>query len=107
MDRSNLKVSVHHSLSQHEALRRVKAWAARLSAEYSDRAKIAQNWDTSGGAFRVAGANQDVTGTVMVKSPEVTIELILSPFLLAFKRVIEPKIREALTKILDKPASRI
>jgi hypothetical protein len=76
------------------------AWAARLSAEYSDRAQIAQNWNASGGAFRVAGASQDVTGTVMVDAPEVTIELLLTPFLFAFKRVIEPKIREALMKIL-------
>lgn len=100
MGQPNLIVMVRHSLSQHEALRRIRAWAASLSAEYSDRAKIVQNWTASGGAFRVAGASQDVTGTVMVSAPEVTIELMLSPFLLAYKRVIEPKVRETLAKIL-------
>jgi hypothetical protein len=96
-----LTVSVHHQLSQGEALRRIQTAIAQAKSQYSEKvADLREDWNGYVGTFRISAQNLKGAGTVMVNPSEVTVQITLPFFLGFFKSTIESRMRDELARIL-------
>ncbi|MEI6809099.1 MAG: polyhydroxyalkanoic acid system family protein [bacterium] len=96
-----LEMTVAHSLTQDEALRRIKTMLADLRAKHADQiTDLNENWDGDTGTFRLSAMGFTVSGKISVKPSEVAIcgELPFAASL--FKSTIESTIRRQTETLL-------
>jgi Putative polyhydroxyalkanoic acid system protein (PHA_gran_rgn) len=100
LEMPNLTVTVSHSLSQDEALRRIQAMAGQFAAQFSGKAEVQQSWNGYVGTFQVSGGGRSAPTTVTVNPSDVTMQVELPFVALAFKSTIESRARDLLTRAL-------
>jgi hypothetical protein len=98
----NLIVTVDHSLSQDEALRRIQVTVEQVRTQYLDKIDdLQQTWNGYVGTFQVSVRGYQIPGTVIVNSSDVTVQTTL-PFIATFMQsTIEGALRNELAKILE------
>lgn len=96
-----LNMTVDHSLTQAEALRRVKGLLGDVKIQFADRINdLKEKWTENEGEFSFDAMGFSVSGTLTVTSNTVEIYGKL-PFAAAFfKGKIESTIRERAQKLL-------
>ena len=94
-------ISVQHSLSQEEALRRIKNLLSNVRAQHSDKiSDLQERWTNNGGSFSLKAMGFSVKGTLGVTNSNAQISLNLPWAALPFKGTIESSIREEAQNVL-------
>ena len=97
----SLNMSVSHHLSQDEALNRIKGLLGQVKTQFSDQiSDLRENWSGNKGTFSFSAMGFSVSGTLTVKSGEISLESTLPFAALPFKGKIESTIRERATALL-------
>ena len=98
---SSINLNIPHSLSQEEALNRIKGMLTKVKQEHSDRiAGVQEDWTGNTGNFQFTIQGFDLSGMIQVNPSNVEITGKL-PFALSFfKGKIAQLISEKATEIL-------
>lgn len=102
MPKSN--ISVQHSLTQEEALRRIKTLMANVKAQHAGEiSDLKESWTGNGGSFSLKAKGFSVKGTLGVTSSNAQVSLDLPFAALPRKGKIENSIRQEAEKALKTP----
>ena len=98
---SKLSLSIPHTLTQEEALSRVKQMLSRIQEEQKGTVtNVQENWNGNNGSFSFTAKGFTIAGTIQVKENEVQLESDL-PFAVAlFKGQIASMITEKAKALL-------
>jgi hypothetical protein len=96
-----LIVTVNHSLSEDEALRRIQVTVEQIRTQYSDKIDdLRQSWSGYVGTLQFSAQGYQIPGTITVNPSDVTVQTTL-PFIATFMQsTIEGAMRNELAKIL-------
>ena len=96
-----MHISITHSLTEKEALTRIKKLITRSKKEYASMVTdVHESWKENTGTFSFAVRGYTLSGTILVKGKEVMLDGEL-PFTLRFmKGKIERTIREQARELL-------
>ena len=97
----NLNVTVPHSLSQDQALRRIKDAITQAKSQHSGNVnELQENWNGNVGTFSGAAMGQTASGSITVNPSDIVFDLVLPFAAILFKSKIEQGIREFASKLL-------
>jgi hypothetical protein len=97
----NVKVSVPYRIPLDEALSRIQARTVQVKAQYASTvSNLMENWNGYVGTFSGSARGFSVSGSLVVSSSVVTVDIALPLVALPFKAQIETAIRNELTTLL-------
>jgi hypothetical protein len=99
----SIQVTVHHKLSEHEALSRIKHLLTKLKHDHKDKvSNINQEWHARHGKFNFTVLGFDISGTVDLHPGSIEIHgkvpLAISIFRGKIKEVLKEKGKELLAE---------
>jgi len=98
---SKLSLNIPHSLSQEEALSRVKQLLGRLQEEQKGTiTDVQENWEGPNGNFRFSAKGFNIAGSIQVKEKEVLLDSDLPFAVSLFKGQIASIITEKANTLL-------
>jgi hypothetical protein len=96
-----MEMTVPHSLSQEEALRRIQSLLERVKAEHPDAfSDLQESWTADGGEFAAKIMGMDVSGRLTVTPDAVHLNGNVPFAALPFKSQIEGTIRREAEQLL-------
>ena len=96
-----LNMSVSHSLTQEEAVKRIKNLLNDVKTQFADKIRdLHEEWDGNVGKFDFSAMGFPVSGTLTVKTSQVDISGHLPFAAILFKGKIESTIRERAETLL-------
>ncbi len=96
-----LNLAVSHSLTQDEALKRIKNLLSDVKTQFADKiSDVHEEWDGNVGKFNFSAMGFPVSGTLTVKTSQVEISGHLPFAAILFKGKIESTIRERAETLL-------
>jgi hypothetical protein len=96
-----MTMSVPHGLSQEEALRRIKTKSQDVLSQFGGQVKdLEEAWADHVYSFRFATMGMKIRGKVQVESSEIQLEAEVPLFALAFRGMVEGRVRSELGEIL-------
>ncbi|BCS54423.1 polyhydroxyalkanoic acid system family protein [Geobacter sp. SVR] len=96
-----LKMAVPHSLTQDEAIKRIKVLLDDTKKEFAHKiSALHEEWDGNTGRFNFSAMGFSVSGTLTVKTSQVDISGNFPLAAMLFKRKIESTIRHCAETLL-------
>lgn len=98
---ASIQVTVHHELSEHEALLRIKHLLTKLKHDYKDKvSNINEEWHAKHGKFSFTVLGFDLSGTVDLHPGSIEIHGKLPLAISLFRGKIKEVIKEKGTELL-------
>jgi hypothetical protein len=98
-----LEIKIPHSLSQAEALSRIKNFLPEFKAQHADRiSDLEESWNGNTNTFRFNVSGFDISGTLDVESDFILIKGNIPLLASMFSSTIESTIREKAEALLSK-----
>ena len=99
---ANLDVAIPHSLSQDEALTRIKNMFTQMKEEHGDKiSNLQEEWNGYVGNFSFSAKGFDIAGTLTVNPSNVELKGKIPFALSLFKGAITKTIEQQATKLLS------
>jgi hypothetical protein len=97
----SIKVKVDHSLTQEEALKRIKKIFDKLKDDFKDKiSDVQENWNNNSSDFSFKIMGLLMKGKLSVSTSDVFLDGSIPFTALPFKGLIESKIREEAENLL-------
>jgi hypothetical protein len=98
---STLKLNIPHSLSEEEALDRIKKLLGNLKEEQKDKiSNVKESWHDNKGAFSFTAKGFDLSGHIQVNASDIQISSRLPFAVSLFKNQISNLIQEKAKELL-------
>jgi len=98
----SIQVTVHHKLTEHEAMSRIKHLVTQLKHEHGDKvSNIEEEWHARSGKFSFAFHGLGLSGTVNLHPGTVEIHGKLPLAVSLFKGKIKEVIKKKADELLD------
>jgi hypothetical protein len=100
-DMPKLNMTVSHSLTQDEAVKRIKNLFNDVKTQFADKiSDLHEEWDGNTGKFNFSAMGFPVSGTLTVMSSQVDISGNFPFAVMIFKRKIESTIKDRAKTLL-------
>ena len=97
----SFNMAVSHSLSQDEAVKRIKRLLNGVKTQFADRiSDLHEEWDGNTGTFNFSAMGFPVSGTLTVNTSQVEISGNLPFAAMLFKKKIESTIKDRAETLL-------
>jgi len=94
-------ISVSHSLSQDEAVKRIREGVLVLKKQYADKiSDLKENWEDNTCKFSLTAEGFTIEGVLSVKESDIEIAANLPFMAMLFKSQIETAVKEKLNGFL-------
>jgi hypothetical protein len=100
----SIQVTVHHKLTEHEAMSRIKNLVTQLKHDHGDKvANMKEEWHLKSSKFSFTFHGFDLSGTIDLHPGTVEIHGKLPLAVSLFRGKIKEVIREKATELLEEP----
>jgi len=100
----SIQVTVHHKLTEHEAMSRIKNLVTQLKHDHGDKvANMKEEWHLKSSKFSFTFHGFDLSGTIDLHPGTVEIHGKLPLAVSLFRGKIKDVIREKATELLEDP----
>ena len=102
----SIQVTVHHKLTEHEAMSRIKNLVTQLKHEHGDKvSNMTEEWHLKSSKFSFTFHGFDLSGTIDLHPGTVEIHGKLPLAVSLFRGKIKDVIKEKAKELLDGPTS--